>query len=703
MGTLGKNAATAAGYTPASYQNVVYVFPRVSACGWAGLAYVGSSGVWINGYNQTSVYGHELGHNFGLLHAGSLRCGSAVIGGTCGVSEYGDPFDIMGNQSAMHFNAAQKLDLGWITSSTVVTHTTGSGTYVLNPIETANGGAYAVRIPVASNRTYWLEYRQPIGFDAGMASYPNNGAQVRLASPFETLCSGCDSWSNDTELLDMTPATSTFTDAALVVGKSYADGTYGINISVLSASSSGLTVQVTAPGGTTVSSTTLASSVNPANAGVSVTFTATVTGVAPTGNVAFTANGTTIAGCGAVALTGSGNVATAACITAALAAGTHSIVASYGGNAGNAASASGALSQVINVPPPAATTTTLATNINPAIGGLTVIFTATVIGSAPTGVVAFTDGGSTLSGCGSVALTGSGNTRTALCSTTGLTVGNHSIIASYGGDSANSASTSAALTQVLNAAPAGVVWVQDAVPSGATTVGIGEGWSWMSANPTPFSGALAHQSALVAGLHQHYFYRGQPRRWRSAPSDTLYTYVYLDPANPPTEVMLQWHDGGSWEHRAYWGANSIGVGRRRHGEPALHGAAAGDGAVGAPVGAGGAGRPRRQVGRAEWPSRSTTVARPGTAPGSRPARRRRRAGSTTRAPAGAAIGWHRRGLELDEHQSDADRGRARAPVGTCRGPAPALLLRRLDAAVGRGQRYAVRVRVPGSGESAEPR
>ena len=38
--------------------------------------------------------------------------------------------------------------------------------------------------------------------------------------------------------------------------------------------------------------------------------------------------------------------------------------------------------------------------------------------------------------------------------------------------------------------------------------------------------------------------------------DTLFAYVYLDPANPPSEVMLQWNDG-SWEHRAYWGANLI--------------------------------------------------------------------------------------------------------------------------------------------------
>lgn len=42
------------------------------------------------------------------VHAGSLDCDANPIGGTCTVSEYGDPFDVMGNQAAMHFNAFQK-------------------------------------------------------------------------------------------------------------------------------------------------------------------------------------------------------------------------------------------------------------------------------------------------------------------------------------------------------------------------------------------------------------------------------------------------------------------------------------------------------------------------------------------------------------------------------------------------------------------
>jgi hypothetical protein len=113
-----------------------------------------------------------------------------------------------------------------------------------------------------------------------------------------------------------------------------------------------LTAWALGPASTT---TTLSSSVNPSTVGVNVTFTATVTGSAPTGNVGFTADGNTLAGCGAVALpTGSANAKTATCDSASLTAGTHSIVASYGGDPANAGSTSSALSQVVNSGPPPA-------------------------------------------------------------------------------------------------------------------------------------------------------------------------------------------------------------------------------------------------------------------------------------------------------------------------------------------------------------
>src|SRR5438128_9368562 len=87
---------------------------------------------------------------------------------------------------------------------------------------------------------------------------------------------------------------------------------------------------------------------------------------------------------------------------------------------------------------------------NPSTVGVNVTFTANVSGNAPTGSVNFTDGGSTLTGCGAVALSGVGNTRTATCSSSALSTGTHSIVASYAGDTGNSGSVSAALSQVVN-------------------------------------------------------------------------------------------------------------------------------------------------------------------------------------------------------------------------------------------------------------
>jgi hypothetical protein len=92
----------------------------------------------------------------------------------------------------------------------------------------------------------------------------------------------------------------------------------------------------------TSTTTALASNTNPASAGVNVTFTATVTGSAPTGNVAFLDGAATIA---TVALNGSYQ---AAYSTSALSVGTHSITAVYAGDTYNSTSTSSPVSQVIN-------------------------------------------------------------------------------------------------------------------------------------------------------------------------------------------------------------------------------------------------------------------------------------------------------------------------------------------------------------------
>src|SRR6185295_13371045 len=65
-------------------------------------------------------------------------------------------------------------------------------------------------------------------------------------------------------------------------------------------------------------------------------------------------------------------------------------------------------------------------------------------------------------------------------------------------------------------------------------------------------------SSAVSGFHEHYF-TGATQTLPVEPGDVLFTYIYVDPQNPPSEIMLGWNDG-CWEHRAYWGDNFIPYG-----------------------------------------------------------------------------------------------------------------------------------------------
>ncbi|MCC7039286.1 MAG: Ig-like domain repeat protein [Burkholderiales bacterium] len=482
----GEAAATAAGFNPNAHGGQLYVVDALP-CSWLGLGYIGYPLAYTKGTASLLAVGHEIGHNFGLYHAGSLNCGSDVVASSgCTVAEYGDPFDVMGNKRSMHFNAVQKARLGYFAGGTVATHTSGTATYTLYPIELPGKSRYAVQVaPSGTTRTYWIEFRQPIGFDSALSSLPNLGAQIRLAYPFENQCSGCDSMSDDTQFLDMTRATpSSFDDGTLLNGKSFTDTLNAITISVIAASSTSIDVQVSTGGSpATATTTTLASGTNPSTLGQSVTFTATVAGSAPTGTVAFKDGASTIAGCSAVALAGSGNTRSAACTTSSLAKGTHGIVAQYAGDAANLASASPQLTQTVNAAAATATTTTLASSANPVGVGQPVTLTATVSGATPSGTVAFRTGGTTIATCAAVALTGAGNVRDATCTTTALAAGNHSLTARYGGDAANATSTSAPLAQVINAPTTPM----------ATTVTLTS-----SGNPAPATGAITFTASVNA-------------------------------------------------------------------------------------------------------------------------------------------------------------------------------------------------------------
>jgi len=103
-----------------------------------------------------------------------------------------------------------------------------------------------------------------------------------------------------------------------------------------------------------------------------------------------------------------------------------------------------------------------------------------------------------------------------------------------------------------------IVWIDDAVPAGGQAQG-DTPWQFVEAADHPvFSGAKSH-TRTAKGRSQHFFTGANPPL-AIEENDTFFTYVYLDPKNPPQEIMLQFNDG-SWEHRAYWGENLIEWGK----------------------------------------------------------------------------------------------------------------------------------------------
>jgi parallel beta-helix repeat protein len=269
---------------------------------------------------------------------------------------------------------------------------------------------------------------------------------------------------------------ATLTTAALGAGSHSVSAAYGGDATYAPSTSSVLTETVSAASSTT----TLASTPNPSTFGDSVTFTATVassSGVPTDGSVTFS-DGSIVIGLGTV-VNGQASAS-----TAALAAGTHAITASYGGSAAYGASTSSALTETVN---PAATTTALAATPNPATAGTVVSFTATVTssGGTPSGSVAFLDGTTAI---GTGALTGG----QATFATSALTAGTHTVTASYVATANFTASTSAPVSEVVNA---GSVLYVDRSNVRCTNTGAGAGSA-----TTPYCTIGAAAAKATAGF-----------------------------------------------------------------------------------------------------------------------------------------------------------------------------------------------------------
>lgn len=306
MLTAARAAAEDAGYDYRDYQFDVVVTGDKPDVGFGGIAYVGARGAWLaNGQWNLGVCSHEVGHNFGLNHAGFWDTTDGTTIGAGDAVEYGNPFDHMGGASSStnaHFGARQKNYMDWLPDADVKKiSANGSTTVRLAAFDkTAATGFRALAIDRSSTTNdYWLEHRQTY---AGSNKWIKDGVVLNWG-PYAI--------SNAKPLLlDFTPSTSSKDDCPILIGQTFADTAQGIFITPVlrGADANGVSfVDVTVnkgsfSGNLKPSVTLNASNANPA-AGASVSFSATATD--PNGDVlayywnwgdgSFTANNSTAA------------------------------------------------------------------------------------------------------------------------------------------------------------------------------------------------------------------------------------------------------------------------------------------------------------------------------------------------------------------------------------------------------------------------
>lgn len=238
-----------------------------------------------------------------------------------------------------------------------------------------------------------------------------------------------------------------FTTSSLAVGPHTITAAYLGDLNNTASASAPMTQVVSQVVIHAQTATALTAAPNPVLAGATVQLTATVQpvhgGATPSGTVAFTdtLNGATVS-------LGSAVLGTAgmAAVNPTLALGLHFIVATYGGDGGNAGSASAAVAVTVHL---ATSSIVLASSSDPSVAASAVTFTATVTGGGgePTGIVVFFADGTSL---GSATLGANG---VATLSDASLTPGTHSTTASYAGDASHAASTSLAVSQVVDTIP----------------------------------------------------------------------------------------------------------------------------------------------------------------------------------------------------------------------------------------------------------
>ena len=170
-----------------TYNHLIYYFNQTSLCTFGGLGEEGSvtkpsKRTWMNGSLGCVVLMQEPGHNLGLMHANTMKCGTYSFSTTpatsCTITEYGSSMTTMGG-GCRQLNAYERWYMQWLTGCNGV-RVPASGTFNLLPLEnTCPGGSGVQVLQVPFPATLTVE--RSAGHHARHVSLKNYYVELRTA------------------------------------------------------------------------------------------------------------------------------------------------------------------------------------------------------------------------------------------------------------------------------------------------------------------------------------------------------------------------------------------------------------------------------------------------------------------------------------------------------------------------------------------